>query len=139
MLAAIDHIVIVTRELDAAVADYRGLGFTVVPGGRHSVATHNALIALGDGAYVELIAFLEPDTPAPHRWWRPLPAGGGLVDFCAETNDFAGDVMALRRAGVEIDAPREQTRTRPDGYVLRWTLASPREGYRGLVPFLIAD
>ena len=139
MLTAIDHIVIVTRDLDAAVVSYRRLGFTVVPGGRHSVATHNALIALGDGAYVELIAFLEPDARQAHRWWRPLQQGGGLVDFCAGTNDFAGDVAALRRAGVEVDEPREQTRTRPDGYLLRWTLASPCDGYRGLVPFLIAD
>jgi catechol 2,3-dioxygenase-like lactoylglutathione lyase family enzyme len=139
VLTGIDHIVIVTRDLDAAVAGYRELGFTVVPGGRHSVGTHNALIALADGAYLELIAFLDPDTPQPHRWWQPLQAGGGLVDFCAATTDFAGDAAALRRAGVEIDEPRPMSRTRPDGYVLRWTLASPREPHRGLVPFLIAD
>lgn len=139
MLTQIDHVVIVTRDLDTAVAGYRELGFTVVPGGRHSVGTHNALIALADAAYVELIAFLDPETPQPHRWWQPLQAGGGLVDFCAGTTDFAGDAVALRAAGVEIDEPRAMSRTRPDGYVLRWILASPREPHRGLVPFLIAD
>ena len=79
MLTAIDHIVIVTRDLDAAVANYRAVGFTVVSGGRHSVATHNALIALEDGAYVELIAFLEPDTRearAGHAETRRQPGGG---------------------------------------------------------------
>lgn len=139
MLTGIDHLVIVVRDLDAATASYRGLGFTVVPGGRHPVGTHNALIALADGAYIELIAFLEPDRPQEHRWWRPLHQGGGLVDFCMGTDNLAADVAALRKAGVEIDDPRPLTRTRPDGYLLRWVLAIPREGIRGLAPFLIAD
>lgn len=139
MLTGIDHIVIVTRELATAIADYRGLGFTVMPGGRHPVGTENALIALRDGAYIELIAFQSPDTPQAHRWWRPLQRGGGLVDFCAATDAFADDVTALRAAGVDVEPPRAQGRTRPDGYVLRWTFASPRGEQRGVVPFLIMD
>ena len=35
MLQGIDHLVIAVRDLDAATKDYRDLGFTVVPGGRH--------------------------------------------------------------------------------------------------------
>ena len=139
MLTGIDHLVIVVRDLGAAITSYRGLGFTVVPGGRHPVGTHNALIALPDGAYIELIAFLEPDTPQDHRWWHPLRQGGGLVDFCMGTDDLAADVAALRKAGVEMDDPQPLTRTRPDGYVLRWLLAIPREAHRGLAPFLISD
>lgn len=139
ILTGIDHLVIVVRDLDAAIASYQGLGFTVVPGGRHPVGTHNALIALADGAYIELIAFLEPDRPQDHRWWRPLQQGGGLVDFCMGTDDLATDVAALGKAGVDIDDPRPLTRTRPDGYLLRWVLAIPREGHRGLAPFLIRD
>src|SRR5438105_15401082 len=57
VLTGIDHLVIVTRDLGQAIAEYRGLGFSVVPGGRHPVGTENALIALRDGAYIELIAF----------------------------------------------------------------------------------
>ncbi|MBI4240166.1 MAG: VOC family protein [Candidatus Rokubacteria bacterium] len=139
MPPAIDHLVIVVRDLETAIASYRELGFTVVPGGRHPVGTHNALIALEDGAYVELIAFLEPDRPQTHRWWSPLQEGGGLVDFCMGTADLEADVRALRTAGVDIDDPRPLTRTRPDGYVLRWVLAIPREGHRGVAPFLIRD
>ena len=139
MLTGIDHLVIVVRDLDAAITSYRGLGFTVVPGGRHPVGTHNALIALADGAYIELLAFFDPDTPQDHRWWRPLRQGGGLVDFCMGTDDLEADVAALREAGVEIDDPQPLTRTRPDGYVLRWLLAIPREPHQGLAPFLIRD
>src|SRR5207237_5052596 len=52
---------LVTRDLGRAIAEYRGLGFSVEPGGRHPVGTENALIALRDGAYIELIAFESPD------------------------------------------------------------------------------
>ena len=62
MLKGIDHLVIVVPELEAAVASYRGLGFTVVPGGRHPIGTHNALIAFEEGAYLELIAFFASRT-----------------------------------------------------------------------------
>lgn len=139
MLTGVDHVVVVTPDLEQAVAGYRDLGFVVVPGGRHAAGTHNALVALADGAYIELIAFLEVEGRETHRWWRPLQQGGGLVDFCAATDDFAADVEAFRRAGVEMEAPWRQSRMRPDGYHLRWTLATPGERARGLVPFLIAD
>ncbi len=139
MLTAIDHIVVVVPDLASATARFRDLGFTVVPGGRHLVGTHNALIALQDGAYMELIAFLDPPTPQNHRWWGPLQRGGGLVDFCAATGDFAAGVETMRGSGIGIGEVRAQSRTRPDGYTLRWTLAIPPEERRGLVPFLIMD
>ena len=62
MLQGIDHIVIAVVDLAVASRNYEGLGFTVVPGGRHPVGTHNALIAFADGAYIELIAFYEKNT-----------------------------------------------------------------------------
>ena len=137
MLKGIDHLVIAVRDLDAAAASYTQLGFAVVPGGRHPVGTHNALIAFTDGSYVELIAFYEPN-PA-HKWWAPLQRGGGLVDFCMQTDDLAADTAAFRAAGVPIDDPSPLSRTRPDGYRLRWVLSIPREGSRGVAPFLIQD
>lgn len=137
MLTGIDHLVVVVRDLSVAAAGYTSLGFTVVPGGRHAVGTENALIGLQDGAYIELLAFFE--AMETHRWWRPRERGGGLVDFCAATDDLPADLAALRSAGVEVDDPRPQTRTRPDGHVLRWKLAIPGERHRGRVPFLIDD
>jgi catechol 2,3-dioxygenase-like lactoylglutathione lyase family enzyme len=137
MLTGIDHLVVAVPDLEAATRSYRELGFTVVPGGRHPVGTHNALIGFEDGAYVELIAFYEP-SPA-HRWWTPLERGGGLVDFCCGTDDLAAETAAFRRAGIEIDDPRQQSRLRPDGYTVRWKLALPGGPQRGVVPFLIED
>jgi catechol 2,3-dioxygenase-like lactoylglutathione lyase family enzyme len=137
MLKGIDHVVIAVRDLDAAVASYTQLGFTVVPGGRHPVGTHNALIAFTDGAYIELIAFYEAHPS--HKWWGALQRGGGLVDFCMQTDDLGADTAAFRAAGVPMDDPSPLSRTRPDGYQLRWVLSIPREGSRGVAPFLIQD
>jgi catechol 2,3-dioxygenase-like lactoylglutathione lyase family enzyme len=137
VLTAIDHLVVVVPDLDEAVRRWQGRGFAPVPGGRHPHGTHNALIALADGSYVELIAFWEP-TPA-HRWWKPLQAGGGLIDVCLATDDLAADIAAWRAAGVAMDDPRPFRRVRPDGYEVRWRLAIPQGAHRGVAPFLIED
>ncbi|OGK82782.1 MAG: hypothetical protein A2X52_06450 [Candidatus Rokubacteria bacterium GWC2_70_16] len=137
MLTGIDHIVIAVGDLAAAVTCYRRLGFTVVPGGRHPAATENALVAFADGAYMELLAFWQPG--ADHRWWHPLQRGGGLVDFCLQTDDLAGDMTAFRRAGVALEDRGQGARTRPDGYQVRWILSVPSRSQLGVAPFLIED
>jgi catechol 2,3-dioxygenase-like lactoylglutathione lyase family enzyme len=137
VLLGIDHLVIAVPDLATAQRQYQALGFTVVPGGRHPVGTHNALVAFADGSYLELIAFHEPNPQ--HKWWEPLQRGGGLVDFCLQTDDLAADTAAFRRAGVEVDDPSPLSRVRPDGYQLKWVLSIPRGRARGVAPFLIED
>lgn len=137
MLLGIDHLVIAVPDLDTGIKNYEELGFTVVPGGRHPVGTHNSLMAFADGSYIELIAFYEPRSE--HRWWGPLERGGGLVDFCMQTDDLREDTAAFREAGVSIDDPRPLSRVRPDGYELHWVLSIPRDPHRGVAPFLIQD
>jgi Glyoxalase-like domain len=137
MLQGIDHIVIVVNDLEQAAKDYEQLGFTVVPGGKHPVGSHNALISFADGSYIEIIAFYReaPD----HRWWDPLQKGERLVDFCMQTNDLQGDTLKLRAAGVAIHDPVPWSRTRPDGYELKWLLSLAQGSHRGVAPFLIQD
>jgi catechol 2,3-dioxygenase-like lactoylglutathione lyase family enzyme len=138
MLRAIDHLVLAVPDLAAAVKTYRDLGFTVVPGGRHpGVGTDNALIAFRDSSYLELIAFHEPRPD--HRWWQPLQRGGGLADFCLQTDDLAGDAALLRGAGVDMGEPHGRSRTRPDGVEVRWVCALARGEHRGVAPFLLAE
>ncbi|HEX4989825.1 MAG TPA: VOC family protein [Candidatus Binatia bacterium] len=137
MIQGIDHLVIVVKDLDQAAKDYEQLGFTVVPGGKHPVGSHNALISFVDGSYIEIIAFYReaPD----HRWWDPLQKGERLVDFCMQTNDLQGDTLKLRAAGVAINDPVPWSRTRPDGYELKWLLSLAQGSHRGVAPFLIQD
>jgi catechol 2,3-dioxygenase-like lactoylglutathione lyase family enzyme len=138
MLRAIDHLVIAVRDFEKASDDYRSLGFTVVAGGRHpGVGTHNTLIAFTDTSYIELIGFYEKRDD--HRWWAPLQQGGGLVDFCFQTDDLESDVHVLRRAGVDIGDPEPRDRKRPDGVEVRWKFALARGAHRGVAPFIITD
>lgn len=136
MIKRLDHIVILVRDLDQAIVDYRELGFVVTYGGEHrNGETHNALIAFEDGAYLELIAFLRP---APgHRWWSAGQQGReGLVDFALLPSAIEHDVDAARSRGLELQGPFDGGRERPDGLTLRWQIAhalSPE------LPFLCAD
>jgi catechol 2,3-dioxygenase-like lactoylglutathione lyase family enzyme len=137
MLQGIDHIVIVVNNLEQAANDYERLGFTVIPGGKHPVGSHNALVSFADGSYIEIISF---DREArDHRWWEPLQKGERLVDFCMQTNDLQGDTLKLRTAGVAIKDPVPWSRTRPDGYELKWLLSLTQGSHRGVAPFLIQD
>ncbi len=137
MHTGIDHIVILVSDLETAIEHYAQLGFTVVPGGRHPTGTHNALISFTDGAYVELIAFYQPNPES--LWWAKLEQGGGLIDFCMQTDDLRADIAAFRQAGISMSDPTPLSRVRPDGYQLSWVLSSHRDQYRGVVPFLIGD
>ncbi|MHC8493364.1 VOC family protein [Thalassospira sp. SM2505] len=59
MSRAIDHLVLCVNDLDAAIAAYSLLGFTVTPRAIHPFGTGNALIQL-DGMYIELLAVVDP-------------------------------------------------------------------------------
>jgi catechol 2,3-dioxygenase-like lactoylglutathione lyase family enzyme len=137
MFTGIDHVVIVVAELESAIASFTSAGFTVVRGGTHPIGTHNALIAFADGSYLELIAFLKPDTR--HPWQMALDKGGGIIDFCMRTDNLAADVESMRAAGAMMGEPYSLTRDRPDGYHLSWMLAVPEPPLSGRLPFLIKD
>jgi catechol 2,3-dioxygenase-like lactoylglutathione lyase family enzyme len=137
MLTGLDHVVIVVPDLDAAMRRYAALGFTVAPGGRHSTGTHNALIGLAAGHYIELLAFLQPDPQ--HRWAAALRHGGGLVDVCVSSDDLAQDIARFEAHGIAMEPPRSMSRTKPDGTELHWRLSVPQGRVTGTVPFLIED
>ncbi|HJU09539.1 MAG TPA: VOC family protein, partial [Candidatus Binataceae bacterium] len=140
MILGIDHIVIAVNDLDTAMADYSQLGFTVVRGGRHSgLNTHNALIAFGDGCYLELIASLGSFHGPADWWFEALKRGGGLTDFCVQSDNLDNDAAAFRQAGVKMGEPFSMSRERPDGYTISWQLALNESETRGLVPFFIRD
>lgn len=135
MIRAIDHIVILVTDLDAAIADYRALGFTVVPGGEHTDGnTHNALIAFADDSYLELIAFKReaPD----HRWSRHIALGEGIVDFALLPDAIEADLAIARSQGLDIEGPFPGGRLRLDGQRIEWQLGSPTTPD---MPFLCAD
>jgi catechol 2,3-dioxygenase-like lactoylglutathione lyase family enzyme len=141
MLRGLDHLVILTEDLDRATRGYERLGFSVTPGGEHADGlTRNALVPFGDGSYLELVAFVNRKDARDNVWgWRRfLSSGGGLIDYCAASDDLRADVEKLRAGGFEVDGPTEGGRRRSDGKELRWLIAIIRQEGR-LLPFLIED
>lgn len=129
----LDHIAVSGETLDeAAAAVEAALGVAMQPGGRHAVfATHNRLLGLADGLYLEAIA-TDPDAPPPARpRWFGLDRFAGparLTTWICRVGDMA---EAPGMAGDPVEVARGD---------LRWTMAVPGDGqlpFDGLFPALI--
>lgn len=143
MLTRLDHLVILVRDLAEATWDYERRGFTVTPGGEHADGlTRNALIPFRDGSYLELVAFVDSDDPRDNVWgWRPFVAQdcpGGLIDYCAATDDVEATARDLRERGFDVIGPDDGGRRLPDGSEVRWRTARVIQEGR-MLPFLIED
>jgi catechol 2,3-dioxygenase-like lactoylglutathione lyase family enzyme len=134
----LDHAVISVQDLDAAVHDYRDLGFTVVMGGIHANrATHNALISFLDGTYLELLAATgEPPVLGAIDFSVLLQHGEGLVAYALRSDDLEADAARLQESGFTVSEVIPGERRRNDGIVIRWKLALLDGGF---APFLIQD
>jgi Glyoxalase-like domain len=126
MARGIDHIVHAVRDLDAAAALYRLLGFQVGARNRHSRTwgTQNHIVQL-PGVFVELLALGDTTHIAPHAP-RAFSFGAFNRDFLARGQGLsmlvlegkgAPDVEALRAAGIGDFELYEFEREgkRPDG------------------------
>jgi glyoxalase-like protein len=135
VLRQLDHVVLVVRDLDAAVADHRARGFTVTPGGVHAGGlTHNALVGFRDGSYLELIAFFDAAAAKGKHSWQPVAErGGGWADFALLCDDLAQEAKAV--GDLVVRPPEEGGRTRPDGVAIAWRVAR----LVAPLPFLIED
>jgi hypothetical protein len=138
MIRGIDHVVILVDELESAMARYRELGFTVVPGGRHPSATENALVSFRDGSYLELIAFWDASDES-HPFHRHRAAGPGIIAYALAADDLEGTVAGLRGRGAAYSDPQAGARLRPDGVEVAWTMAFPGDWAENGTPFLIED
>ena len=103
MKLPLDHLVVAARSLEEGAAWIRTrLGVEPGPGGKHAtMATHNRLMSLGGGAYLEVIA-VDPQAPAPTRprWFgldeAPTQAllrmGPALIHWVVRSDDLERDV-----------------------------------------------
>jgi catechol 2,3-dioxygenase-like lactoylglutathione lyase family enzyme len=139
MISGVDHIVILVDDLDEAMKQYENLGFVVEPGGKHPKYTHNALIAIGDGSYIELISFYELDGADAHRWFKYRDVNGGLIDYAVLTEDLQAEMDALEGSGINYSGPNAGARKRPDDQEIAWKTATPAADSSGGLPFVIED
>jgi hypothetical protein len=138
----LDHLVYAVRDLNAGIASIeRLIGVRAAPGGKHTGrGTHNALLSLGTGSYLEIIA-PDPEQPPPAE---PRPFGldrlrePRLVTWAVRVLDIDERVRNAIAAGYDPGPVVPLSRKLPDGSELRWRLTLPTvRGGDGLVPFLI--
>ncbi len=138
-----DHLVVAALDL-AQGCDFveERLGVRPQPGGAHvAMGTHNALLSLGPGFYLEVIA-IDPAgrAPARPRWFdldeprmkADLAEGPQLVHWVARCADLHAAVARVPELGVPTPMARGD---------LQWRITIPDDGHRpgrGLVPTLIA-
>jgi hypothetical protein len=100
-----DHAVLASRTLAEGVAWLQSrLDVPVGPGGKHAtMGTHNRLVSLGPGRFLEVIA-IDPEAPAPGRarWFEldtpamrsRLAQGPALVTWVVRADDIERAVEA---------------------------------------------
>ena len=124
MARGLDHIVHAVRDLEAAAALYRGLGFTVGARNRHPWGTHNHIVQF-PGFFIELLTLAEPDKLGDDGFSRLFGAYNGefiqrhegLSLMILESQDAAADETAFRAAGIAASETMrfEREGKRPDG------------------------
>ena len=125
----LDHLAVAGQTLQEAVAHTEeALGIPLGPGGRHArYGTHNRLIGLEDGLYLEAIA-IDPDArPEEQPRWFNLDQFTGparLSDWILRSEDLAAEKHML-----PPHAQRHVSMQRGD---LSWLMTVPADG---LLPF----
>ena len=142
-----DHLVIAAADLTSGMAYIREtLGVDIPAGGQHHfMGTHNAVMAVGDGIYLELIA-IDPELPAPSgpRWFgldtddlqARLKTGPVLVHYVLRTDDMAATLDGLDPALRQMLGPA-MSASRGD---LHWQITLNSDGIPpagGCIPAII--
>lgn len=131
MSLALDHLVVAARTLEEGAQWLEArTGVSTVAGGRHALmGTHNRLMALQPGMYLEIIA-IDPQAPPPARprWFAldspamraRLEPGPALIHWVARTDDIeAARAEVADLAGEVLDLERGE---------FRWRIGVPADG-----------
>lgn len=137
----LDHLVVAAQDLDEGTAFVQNLlGVPLEPGGKHeAMGTHNRLLNLGDGVYLEVLT-PDPDAPSPDRprWFgmdsrevrQQLEQGPTLLHWVArakagsslQDSEIFGRVLPMQRGDLD------------------WRITVPDDGHlpaNGILPTLI--
>ncbi len=120
----LDHLAVVARDLDEGRAAVEAaLGVGLQPGGQHAhFGTHNLLLGLEDGLYLEVIA-VDPQAPDPGvtRWFDldQMQGAPRLGNWICRTDDLEGIVSGFPEAGAPVALSRGD---------LNWRMAVPGDG-----------
>jgi hypothetical protein len=135
----LDHIVVGVSHLDAGIAAFeRMTGVTATRGGRHPArGTENALVSLGVGRYLELLAPCAEATPSPDLdQFRPLEQPT-IVTWAVNVSDIAAAREMLSEAGVMLGDETPGSRVTSSGTTLEWSTAHISSPQIATAPFFI--
>lgn len=142
MKRELDHLMVAARTLEEGAAWVEAaLGVKTLPGGKHPLmGTHNRVLSIGRGRYLEVIA-IDPDAvpPGRARWFglddpairARLERGPVLLHWAERTDDLDA---ALRDYPERVEVLEA---TRGD---LAWRITVPHDGHlpcAGACPTLI--
>lgn len=109
----LDHLVVAARTLDEGAAWVEArLGVAMSAGGKHAaMGTHNRLLSLGPGRFLEVIA-IDPEgrTPARPRWFeldvpemqQRIARSPALIHWVVRSDDIARAIHATASGHCEI-------------------------------------
>jgi hypothetical protein len=137
----LDHLVYGAPDLDSAIVEIESLvGVRPATGGRHAGGlTHNALLSLGEGSYLEVISpAAGADLTASLPFGLATLSEPRLAAWAIAVDDLESRIEAAKRDGYDPGPISDGSRELPDGSSLKWRLAfktpPPADG---LAPFLI--
>jgi hypothetical protein len=92
----IDHVICATSNLDEAAAQIESeLGLSSVAGGRHEgLGTHNRIVPLGDGSFIELLAIADAQEA------KASPLGAAVLAGIARGEGLFGWAVAVEDVGL---------------------------------------
>jgi catechol 2,3-dioxygenase-like lactoylglutathione lyase family enzyme len=135
----LDHILLGCSDLERGIAFVEErTGVRAAFGGVHpGRGTENALLRLGPRSYLEIIA---PDPKQGRVEQFSIVTDlkePKLIGWAAHPGSLDAFAKKLSAAGVSFEGPRDGSRVRPDGRMLRWKTLNLKDDAAGLLPFFI--
>lgn len=138
---SLDHLILGIGDLEVGIREFgRRTGVRPVFGGTHpGRGTQNALVALEDGAYLEILAPVRPAGEEPEGWLADLAALDDFtpVGWAVGTRDIDELRERLQAGGVETTEIAPGSRVREDGSRLEWRTLGIVRPTNELMPFFI--
>ena len=137
--AQFDHLVVAIRSLPEGIAEFECLtGIKAGVGGKHpGRGTENALVSLGVGRYVEIIAPQVGATlDARDEGMRQLDRLK-IINWAVSVSDVEEAIKALRAGGFAVQVPQPGSRVTPFGERLEWTTFGVADPALPVAPFFI--
>jgi len=137
--AQLDHVMVAIRSLPDGIAEFEQLsGVKAGVGGKHpGRGTENALVSLGNGAYIEIIA---PQGNVPladeYEGMRSLQHLS-IFTWAVSVSDVDAAVASLKSAGFAVNPPQPGARVTPSGARLEWSTFTLADKSIRIAPFFI--